>query len=150
MQNGSGEGRDIVNMEEFTRAVTVSETELTAADFAQPGNPQRIQRLAELTGASIRRTCTEAGRAVIELVDQVDAVVAQLRDDANGFVQSLGEIGNAHAARIERALTHLRGLVETIGAERRRIVALADTHQPSGDEQSHTPAEDLTRENLSV
>jgi hypothetical protein len=30
-------------------------------------------------------------------------VVRQLRDDANAFVQSLDEIGNAHAARIERA-----------------------------------------------
>ena len=103
MQHGSGEGREIVNMEELTRAVTASETEPTTADFAPPGNPRRIQRLADLTGASIRRTCADAGRAVIELVDQADAVVAQLRNDANGFVQSLDEIGNAHAARIERA-----------------------------------------------
>jgi hypothetical protein len=148
MQKGSGEGREIVNMEELTRAVTASETEPTTADFAPPGNPRRIQRLAELTGASIRRTCADAGRAVIELVDQADAVVAQLRNDANGFVQSLDEIGNAHAARIERALTHLRGLVETIGTERRRIVALADTHHTHREERPHTPAEDLARENF--
>jgi ABC-type transporter Mla subunit MlaD len=148
MQHGSGEGREIVNMEELTRAVTASETELTTADFAPPSNPQRIQRLAELTGASIRRTCADAGRAVVELVDQADAVVAQLRDDANGFVQSLDEIGNAHAARIERALTHLRGLVETISAERRRIVALADTHHTHREEHPQPPAEDLARENF--
>jgi hypothetical protein len=43
-------------------------------------------------------TCADAGRAVIELVDQADAVVAQLRNDANAFVQSPDEIGNAHAA----------------------------------------------------
>ena len=66
----------------------------------------------------------------------------QLRDDANTFVQSLDEIGNAHAARIERALTHLRGLVETIGAERRRMGALADKHPTRGDEQSRSPEGD--------
>jgi hypothetical protein len=135
MQNGTGEGREIVNLEELTRAVTASEP--AAEDFAPLSNPRRIQRLAELTGTSIRRTCADAGRAVIELVDQADAVVAQLRDDANGFVQSLDEIGNAHAARIERALTHLRGLVETIGNERRRIVALADTQQSPYGQKIH-------------
>ena len=87
------------------------------------------------------------GRAVIELIDQADAVVRQLRDDANAFVQSLDEIGNAHAARIERALTHLRGLVETIGAERQRMAALADTHQLHGAEKSHGRAVDA-RENF--
>jgi len=148
MQHGSGERREIVNMEELTRAVTASESEPTTADFAPPGNPQRIQRLAELTGASIRRTCADAGRAVVELVDQADAVVAQLRDDANGFVQSLDEIGNAHAARIERALTHLRGLVETISAERRRIVALADSHHSHREEHLQPPVEDLAREDV--
>lgn len=148
MQRESGEGREIVNMEELTRAVTVSASEPTTADFAPRGSPQRIQRLAELTGASIRRTCTDAGCAVIELVDQADAVVAQLRDDANGFVQSLDEIGNAHAARIERALTYLRGLVETISAERRRIVALADTRHTRREDLAHPPADDLARENL--
>jgi hypothetical protein len=76
-------------------------------------------------------------RAVIELVDQADAVVRQLRDDANAFVQSLDEIGNAHAARVERALTHLRGLVETIGAERQRMAVLGDTHHIRGGEKSH-------------
>jgi hypothetical protein len=147
MQNGSGEGREIVDMKELTRAVTTTETAPTAADFAPPSNPQRIQRVAELTGASIRRTCADAGRVVIELVDQAEAVVTQLRGDADAFVQSLDDIGNAHAARIERALIHLRGLVETIGVERRRIAALADRDQSPGDKHSQTPAEDLVREN---
>jgi len=147
MQNGSGEEREIVDMEELTRAVRVDETALTRSDFAPPNNPQRIQRVAELTGASIRRTCADAGRALVELVDQADVVVAQLRHDANAFVQSLDEIGNAHAARIEKALTHLRGLVETIGAERRRIVALAATHQPPSDDQTLSP-DDQAREKL--
>jgi hypothetical protein len=129
MQNGSGKGGEILDMGELSRAVMASEGEPTVVDFAPPNNPQRIQRVAELTGASIRRTCTDAGRAVIELVDQADAVVRQLRNDANAFVQSLDDIGNAHAARIERALTHLRGLVETIGAERQRMASLADAHQ---------------------
>src|SRR5262245_16548833 len=136
MQNGSGEERELVDMEELTRAVRADETALTRSDFAPPNNLQRIQRVAELTGASIRLTCADAGRALVELVDQADVVVAQLRHDANAFVQSLDEIGNAHAARIEKALTHLRGLIETIGAERRRIVALADTHQPPSDDQT--------------
>ena len=87
MQNGSGEEREIVDMEELTRAVRVDETALTRSDFAPPNNPQRIQRVAELTGASIRRTCADAGRALVELVDQADVVVAQLRHDANAFVQ---------------------------------------------------------------
>ena len=94
-----------MDMAELSRAVMPTETEPTVVDFAPPNNPQRIQRVAELTGTSIRRTCADAGRAIIELVDQADAVVRQLRDDANVFVQSLDEIGNAHAARIERALT---------------------------------------------
>lgn len=148
MQHESGEVREIVNMEELTRAVTASETEPTTSDFAPPGSPQRIQRLAELTGASIRRTCADAGRAVIELVDQADAVVTKLREDANGFVQSLDEIGNAHAARIERALTYLRDLVETIGTERRRIVGLTDADHSPHDELPHASAEDVARENL--
>jgi hypothetical protein len=142
MQNGSGKGGETLDMGELTRAVMASESEPTVVDFAPPNNPQRIQRVAELTGASIRRTCADAGRAVIELIDQADAVIRQLRNDANAFVQSLDEIGNAHAARTERALTHLRGLVETIGAERRRMVALADTHQTGGNEQSRTSAVD--------
>ena len=137
MQNRSGEGGEILDMAELSRAVMATETEPTAVDFAPPNNPQRIQRVAELMGTSIRRTCTDAGRAVIELVDQADAVVRQLRDDANAFVQSLDEIGNAHAARVERALTHLRGLVETIGAERQRMAVLADTHHIRGGEKSH-------------
>jgi hypothetical protein len=146
MQNGSGEGGEILDMAELSRAVMATETEPTVVDFAPPNNPQRIQRVAELTGISIRRTCADAGRAIIELVDQADAVVKQLRDDANAFVQSLDEIGNAHAARIERALTHLRGLVETIGAERQRMAVLADTHQFRGAEKSHGRAVDA-REN---
>jgi hypothetical protein len=149
MQDEGGERREIVNMEELTRAVTASETKSTTADFAPPSEPRRIQRLADLTGASIRRTCADAGRAVIELVDQADAVVAQLRNDANGFVPSLDEIGNAHAAHIERALTHLRGLVETIGTERRRIVVLADSHHTRREEHSHAPAE-LAREEVAL
>jgi hypothetical protein len=100
MQNGSGKGGKILDMGELSRAVMASEGEPTVVDFAPPNNPQRIQRVAELTGASIRRTCTDAGRAVIELVDQADAVVRQLRNDANAFVQSLDDIGNAHAARV--------------------------------------------------
>jgi ABC-type transporter Mla subunit MlaD len=142
MESESGERGEILDMAELSRAVMATEAEPTVVDFAPSNNPQRIQRVAELTGASIRRTCADAGRAVIALVDQADAVVRQLRDDANAFVQSLDEIGNAHAARIERALTHLRGLVETIGAERRRMVALADTHPTRGDEPSHSPSVD--------
>jgi hypothetical protein len=149
MQNGSGKGGEILDMGELSRAVMASEDEPTVVDFAPPNNPQRIQRVAELTGASIRRTCTDAGRAVIELVDQADAVVRQLRNDANAFVQSLDDIGNAHAAQIERALTHLRGLVETIGAERQRMSILADAHQIRGDEKSHERAVDA-REDLTA
>ncbi len=145
MQHGSEEEGEIVNIEELTRAVTTGKSGPTPGDFAPPGNSRRIQRLAELTGTSIRRTCADAGRAVIELVDQADAVMAQLRNDANGFVQSLDEIGNAHAARIERALTHLRGLVETIGTERRRILALADTHHSHRDEHPDASTADLAR-----
>jgi hypothetical protein len=144
MQNRRGEGGEILDMGELSRAVMASESEPTAMDFAPPNSPHRIQRVAELTGASIRRTCADAGRAVIELIDQADAVVRQLREDANAFVQSLDEIGNAHAARIERALTHLRGLVETIGAERRRMIALADTHQTGGNEQLGTSLADAS------
>ena len=55
MQKGSGEGREIVDIEELTRVVTATETEPTAVDFAPPSNPRRIQRVAELAGASIRR-----------------------------------------------------------------------------------------------
>jgi ABC-type transporter Mla subunit MlaD len=135
MQIGSEE---VLDMAELSRAVMATDDEPTVVDFAPPNNPQRIQRVAELAGASIRRTCAEAGRAVIELVDQAEAVVRQLREDANAFVESLDGISNAHAARIERALTHLRGLVETVGAERRRILALADTHQGAADERSQT------------
>src|SRR3979409_1559289 len=101
MQNGSGERGEVLDMRDLSRAVMGNESEPTVVDFAPPNNPQRIQRVAELTGVSIRRTCADAGRAVIELVDQADAVVRQLRDDANAFVQSLDEIGNAHAARVE-------------------------------------------------
>jgi hypothetical protein len=137
-------GREILDMGELSRAVMASEREPTVMDFAPPSSPHRIQRVAELTGASIRRTCADAGRAVIELVDQADAVVRQLREDANAFVQSLDEIGNAHAARIEIALTHFRGLVETIGAERRRIIASADTHQTGGNEQPGTSLADAS------
>jgi hypothetical protein len=132
------EGGEILDMGELSRAMMANESDPTAMDFAPPNSPHRIQRVAELTGASIRRTCADAGRAVIELVDQADTVVRQLRDDANTFVQSLDDIGNAHAARIERALTHLRGLVETIAAERRRMIALADTHEAGGNEQAGT------------
>jgi hypothetical protein len=144
MQSGRGEGSEILDMGELSRAVMASESEPTVMDFAPPNSPHRIQRVAELTGASIRRTCADAGRAIIELIDQADAVVRQLREDANAFVQSLDEIGNAHAARIERALTHLRGLVETIGAERRRMIALADTHQTGGNELSDTSLGDAS------
>ena len=141
MESGSGERGEILDMAEFSRAVMATEAEPAVVDFAPPNNPQRIERVAESTGASIRRTCTDAGRAVIELVDQADAIVRKLRDDADAFVQSLDEIGDAHAGRIERALSNLRELVETIGAERRRMVALADTHPIHGDERSR-PAVD--------
>ena len=92
MQNGSGERGEILDMSDLSRAVMGNESEPTVVDFAPPNNPQRIQRVAELTGVSIRRTCADAGRAVIELVDQADAVVRQLRDDANVFVQSLATL----------------------------------------------------------
>jgi hypothetical protein len=137
MQTGS---KEVLDMAELSRAVMATDDEPTVVDFAPPNNPQRIQRVAELTGASIRRTCADAGRAVIELVDQAEAVVRQLREDANAFVESLDGIGNAHAARIERALSHLRGLVETVSAERRRILALADPQQRADGEASQTPA----------
>jgi hypothetical protein len=137
METGS---KELLDMGELSRAVMAPDDEQTVVDFAPPNNPQRIQRVAELTGASIRRTCADAGRAVIELVDQAEAVVRQLREDANAFVESLDGIGNAHAARIERALSHLRGLVETVSAERRRILALADPHQRPDDEPSQTAA----------
>jgi hypothetical protein len=45
---------------------------------------------------------------------------------------------------------HLRGLVETIGNERRRIVALADTQQSPKDEHPNTPGQDLARENFTA
>jgi hypothetical protein len=93
--------REILDISDLSRAVMGNESEPTVVDFAPPNNPQRIQRGAELTGVSIRRAFTDAGRAIIELVDQADAVVRQLRDDANALVQPLDEIGNAHAARIE-------------------------------------------------
>jgi hypothetical protein len=131
---------DVLDMAELSRAVMTTDDEPTVVDFAPPNNPQRIQRVAELTGASIRRTCADAGPAAIELVDQAEAVVRQLREDANAFVESLDGIGNANAARIERALSHLRGLVETVGAERRRILSLADPHQRADDEPSQTLA----------
>jgi hypothetical protein len=137
MQTGS---KEVLDMAELSRAVIATDDEATVTDFAPPNNPQRIQRVAELTGASIRRTCADAGRAVIQLVDQAEAVVRQLREDANAFVESLEGIGNAHAARIERALNHLRGLVETVSAERRRILALADPHQRADEEPSETLA----------
>jgi hypothetical protein len=145
MSNGRGEGGEILDMRELSRAVMASESEPTVTDFAPPNSPHRIQRVAELTGASIRRTCADAGRAVIELIDQADAMVRRLREGANAFVQSLDEIGNAHAARIERALTHLRGLVETIGAERRRMIALAETHRTDDDDQADTSSADASK-----
>src|SRR5262245_52612183 len=107
MESGSGERGEILDMAEFSRAVMATKAEPAVVDFAPPNNPQRIERVAELTGASIRRTCTDAGRAVIELVDQADAIVRKLRDDADAFVQSLDEIGDAHAGRIEKALSNL-------------------------------------------
>ena len=54
MESGSGERGEMLDMAELSRAVMATEAEPTVVDFAPPNNPQRIQRVAELTGASIR------------------------------------------------------------------------------------------------
>lgn len=94
------------------------------AAVVPPGDPERMRRVAELVGQSIRSSCAESGRTVMALVADAEKILAAIRGDAEVFVASLEEIGDAHATRLDAALAAFNTVTETIAGERKRMAAL--------------------------
>jgi Tfp pilus tip-associated adhesin PilY1 len=81
----------------------------------------RLEVLEKLTGDSIRMAVQHVTAHIRALVEEAKQEVAQLDSDAEGFISSLENIGNAHATRMEKALEHLRTIKDTVLRERDRV-----------------------------
>jgi len=87
--------------------------------------PDLLAETSRLTGDSIRAAVNHVTAHILALVVDAEEQVAKLRIEAEDFAESLTDIGNAHAARIEEALGHLASTVDAIRRERDRVAAIS-------------------------
>ncbi len=96
-----------------------------AATTQSPTDADLAQRTADLVGETIRRACKATSKSIRDLVAQAEEQVAAMKKDAETFIQSLEEIGDAHASRIESALNGLKSISAAIAEQRAGASALA-------------------------
>jgi hypothetical protein len=118
-----------------------------ATDFAPPTDPERMKRIAELSGATIRQACAQASKAVLDLIvsaeQEVEAIALQAKTDLGAarerwtrFDKDVNEIGDFHASQIEDVLTQLQSVHLITAAVRTRVTELTDSYSQRQQDQA--------------
>ena len=93
--------------------------------FTPPGDADRIQQTADLVGETIRVAVKATSKSIRDLLAEARAQLDAIEHDAETFIESMEEIGHAHAARIEGALIGLKNVSSAIAEQKSAVVKLA-------------------------
>src|SRR5262245_34658613 len=104
-------GKDI---EDGMTKILLDKDPRTPADFAPPTPKVRVQRTAKLTGEAIRKACEEAGKAIMDVIDDAEQQIAAKRLEATDFISQLKQVGEEKAAELEKMMGDLEGSLELV------------------------------------